>query len=172
MGKLPLARLKSPSDHHHHRCPGRVPGLRTCIHNFISPPAPRLRYPHAKFLITRHPEPRIRFKSSSESATPIIEVPGPHEVKSEATGDLKPLPRTRLANLAKNRRDCDWSDVYSVSRFRTRSRLSSSSVSPQCLQNPPRPACSKVHSHSVFCRTLRGRVDIEAPGQTFRVAHA
>ena len=69
--------------------------------------------PKVKFFITGHPEPRIRTGFRLKLLRPITEVLKLHEVKPEIVdSDIKLFFQTRLANLAKNRSDCDLTDGW------------------------------------------------------------
>jgi len=69
--------------------------------------------PNVKFFITGRPEPRIRSGFRLESLTPVTEVLKLHEVKPEVVdGDIKLFFRTQLTRLAKNRSDCDVTEVW------------------------------------------------------------
>ena len=69
--------------------------------------------PSVKFFITGRPEARIRSGFRLESLVPITEVLKLHEVKPEVVdNDIKLFFRTRLASLAKNRSDCDFTEDW------------------------------------------------------------
>ena len=69
--------------------------------------------PGVKFFITGRPEARIRSGFRLESLVPITEVLKLHEVKPEVVdNDIKLFFRTRLASLAKNRSDCDFTEDW------------------------------------------------------------
>jgi len=69
--------------------------------------------PYVKFFITGRPEPRIRSGFRLESLTPITEVLKLHEVKPEVVdSDIKLFFRVQLTRLAKNRSDCDVTEVW------------------------------------------------------------
>ena len=65
--------------------------------------------PNVKFFITGRPEPRIRSGFRLTSLRPITEVFRLHEVEqSSVDGDIKLFFRTQLADISKNRSDCDF----------------------------------------------------------------
>jgi len=65
--------------------------------------------PNVKFFITGRPEPRIRSGFRLKSLRPITEVLRLHNVKrSSVDSDIKLFFRTRLADIAKTRSDCDF----------------------------------------------------------------
>jgi len=69
--------------------------------------------PNVKFFITGRPESRIRSGFRLQSLIPITEVLKLHEVKPEAVdNDIKLFFRTELTRLAKNRSDCDLTEVW------------------------------------------------------------
>src|SRR5882757_9360036 len=69
--------------------------------------------PKVKFFITGRPEPRIRSGFRLESLQPITEIFRLHDVKrSSVDGDIKLFFRTRLADIAKTRSDCDFTEEW------------------------------------------------------------
>jgi len=69
--------------------------------------------PQVKFFITGRPEPRIRSGFRLESLRPITEVLRLHDVdRSSVDGDIKLFFRTRLADIAKTRSDCDFTEDW------------------------------------------------------------
>jgi len=65
--------------------------------------------PNVKFFITGRPEPRIRSGFRLKSLRPVTEVLRLHDVKhSSVDSDIKLFFRTRLADIAKTRSDCDF----------------------------------------------------------------
>jgi len=69
--------------------------------------------PYVKFFITGRPEPRIRSGFRLQPLTPITEVFKLHEVKPEMVGsDIKLFFQMQLTHLAKNRSDCDMTEVW------------------------------------------------------------
>ena len=75
--------------------------------------------PEVKFFITGRPEPRVRSGFRLESLRPITEVLKLHDVeRSSVDSDIKLFFRTRLANIAKTRSDCDvtedWPSSYDI----------------------------------------------------------
>jgi len=69
--------------------------------------------PNVKFFITGRPESRIRSGFRLQSLVPITEVLKLHEVKPETVdSDIKLFFQTQLADLAKNRSDCDLTEVW------------------------------------------------------------
>ena len=66
------------------------------------------KIPNAKFFITGRPEPRIRSGFRLKSLLPITEVLKLHEAKPEVVdSDIKLFFQSQLADLTKNRSDCD-----------------------------------------------------------------
>ena len=71
------------------------------------------RIPHVKFFITGRPEPRIRSGFRLESLRPITEVFRLHDVeRSSVDHDIKLYFRTQLADIAKSRSDCDFTEDW------------------------------------------------------------
>jgi len=75
--------------------------------------------PNVKFFITGRPEPRIRSGFRLKSLRPITEVLRLHDVKrSSVDSDIKLFFRTRLADIAKTRSDCnfthDWPNPLDI----------------------------------------------------------
>ena len=71
------------------------------------------RIPHVKFFITGRPEPRIRSGFRLESLRPITQVFRLHDVaRSSVDHDIKLFFRTQLADIAKSRSDCDFSEDW------------------------------------------------------------
>ena len=75
--------------------------------------------PQVKFFITGRPEPRIRSGFRLESLRPITEVLKLHDVeRASVDSDIKLFFRTRLAEIAKTRSDCDltqdWPGSYDI----------------------------------------------------------
>ena len=71
------------------------------------------RIPHVKFFITGRPEPRIRSGFRLESLRPITEVFRLHNVaRSSVDHDIKLYFRTQLADIAKSRSDCDFTEDW------------------------------------------------------------
>jgi len=75
--------------------------------------------PNVKFFITGRPEPRIRSGFRLKSLRPITEVLRLHDVKrSSVDSDIKLFFRTRLADIAKTRSDCnftqDWPNLLDI----------------------------------------------------------
>ena len=69
--------------------------------------------PDVKFFITGRPEPRIRSGFRLESLRPITEVFRLHNVeRSSVDGDIKLFFRTKLAEVAKTRSDCDFTEDW------------------------------------------------------------
>ena len=69
--------------------------------------------PEVKFFITGRPEAQIYSGFRLEPLRPITEVFKLHDVeRSSVDDDLKLFFQTRLASLAKNRRDCDLPDEW------------------------------------------------------------
>ena len=69
--------------------------------------------PLVKFFITGRPEPRIRSGFRLESLQPHTDVLRLHDVKQElVNNDIKLFFRTRLANIAKHRSDCDFTEEW------------------------------------------------------------
>ena len=69
--------------------------------------------PHVKFFITGRPEPRIRSGFRLESLRPITEVLRLHDVeRSSVDNDIKLYFRTQLADIAKSRSDCDFTEDW------------------------------------------------------------
>jgi hypothetical protein len=69
--------------------------------------------PKVKFFITGRPEPPIRSGFRLKLLQPITEVLKLHEVKPEVVdNDIKLFFQTKLANLAKNRSDCDLTEEW------------------------------------------------------------
>jgi len=67
------------------------------------------KIPSVKFFITGRPEPRIRSGFRLKSLRPITEVLRLHDVeRSSVDSDIKLFFRTRLADIAKTRSDCDF----------------------------------------------------------------
>ena len=65
--------------------------------------------PHVKFFITGRPEPRIRSGFRLPALRPITEVFKLHDIERlSVDADIKLFLRTRLAEIAKNRSDCDF----------------------------------------------------------------
>ena len=72
--------------------------------------------PEVKFFITGRPEPPIRSGFRLESFRPITEVLRLHEVEpSSVDSDIKLFFRTRLADIAKTRSDCDFLEDWPTS---------------------------------------------------------
>ena len=66
------------------------------------------KIPHVKFFITGRPEPRIRSGFRLKPLRPITEVFRLHNVeRSSVDQDIKLFFRTKLAEIAKTRSDCD-----------------------------------------------------------------
>ena len=71
------------------------------------------RIPHVKFFITGRPEPRIRSGFRLKSLRPITEVFKLHDVtRSLVDHDIKLYLRTRLADIAQSRSDCDFTEDW------------------------------------------------------------
>ena len=75
--------------------------------------------PNVKFFITGRPEPRSRSGFRLKSLRPITEVLRLHDVKrSSVDSDIKLFFRTRLADIAKTRSDCnftqDWPNLLDI----------------------------------------------------------
>ena len=71
------------------------------------------RIPHIKFFITGRPEPRIRSGFRLESLRPITEVFRLHDVaRSSVDHDIKLYIRTQLADIARSRSDCDFTEGW------------------------------------------------------------
>jgi len=75
--------------------------------------------PSVKFFITGRPEPRIRTGFRLKSLLPITDVLKLHEVKPETVNnDIKLFFQTQLAELAKERSDCDlmegWPSPFEI----------------------------------------------------------
>ena len=71
------------------------------------------RIPLAKFFITGRPEPRIRSGFRLESLRPHTEVLRLHEVKPDlVNSDIKLFLGTQLANIIKNRSNCDFTEGW------------------------------------------------------------
>ena len=69
--------------------------------------------PKVKFFITGRPEPRIRSGFRLKPLLPITEVLKLHEVKPGAVNnDIKLYLQIQLAELAKNRSDCDFTEDW------------------------------------------------------------
>ena len=69
--------------------------------------------PHIKFFITSRPEPRIWSGFRLESLQPITEVLRLHDVeRCSVDSDIKLFFRTKLANIAKARSDCNFRDDW------------------------------------------------------------
>jgi len=72
--------------------------------------------PHVKFFITGRPEPRIRSGFRLGALQPITSVLILHDVRpSSIDFDIKLFLRTRLADVAKNRSDCDITEDWPYS---------------------------------------------------------
>ena len=79
--------------------------------------------PQVKFFITGRPEPRIRSGFRLESLRPITEVFKLHDVeRASVDRDITLFLRTRLAEIAKTRSDCDltedWPGSYDIDVLR------------------------------------------------------
>jgi len=77
------------------------------------------KIPFVKFFITGRPEPRIRSGFRLESLRPHTDVLKLHEVQpSLVDSDIKLFFKTRFAEIAKNRSDCnfeeDWPGTYYI----------------------------------------------------------
>jgi len=71
------------------------------------------KIPHVKFFITGRPEPRIRSGFRLELLRPITEVLRLQDVqRSLVDGDIKLFFRTRLADIAKARSDCNFTQEW------------------------------------------------------------
>ena len=71
------------------------------------------RIPRVKFFITGRPEPRIRSGFRLTPLRPITEVFRLHDVeRSLVDHDIKLYFRTRLADIAKSRSDCDFTEDW------------------------------------------------------------
>ena len=71
------------------------------------------RIPQVRFFITGRPEPRIRSGFRLESLRPITEVLKLHDVaRSSVDHDIKLYFRTQLADIAKSRSDCDFTEDW------------------------------------------------------------
>jgi hypothetical protein len=71
------------------------------------------RIPRVKFFITGRPEPRIRSGFRLESLRPITEVFKLHDVaRTSVDHDIKLYFRTQLADIAKSRSDCDFTEDW------------------------------------------------------------
>ena len=69
--------------------------------------------PHVKFFITGRPEPRIRSGFRLKPLQPITEVLRLHEVEpSSVDEDIKLFFRTRLADIAETRSDCNFMEIW------------------------------------------------------------
>jgi len=69
--------------------------------------------PNVKFFITGHPEPRIRSGFRLKPLQPITEVLRLHDVKhSSVDSDIKLFFRTWLAEIAKTRSDCNFTEDW------------------------------------------------------------
>jgi len=69
--------------------------------------------PNVKFFITGRPEPRIRSGFRLESLRPITEVLKLHNVeRSSVDSDIKLFFKTRFAEIAKTRSDCDFTQDW------------------------------------------------------------
>ena len=69
--------------------------------------------PDVKFFITGRPEPRIRSGFRLQSLRPITEVFRLHDVKrSSVDDDIKRFFRTKLADIAKARSDCNFTQDW------------------------------------------------------------
>ena len=69
--------------------------------------------PRVRFLITGRPEPRIRSGFRLAALRPITEVLKLHDVKRPLVDvDIKLYLRTRLADIARNRSDCDVTEDW------------------------------------------------------------
>ena len=69
--------------------------------------------PNVKFFITGRPEPRIRSGFRLKSLRPVTEVLRLHDVKrSSVDSDIKLFFRTRLADIAKARSDCNFTQDW------------------------------------------------------------
>jgi len=69
--------------------------------------------PHVKFFITGRPEPRIRSGFRLRALRPITEVLKLHDVKRPLVDiDIKLYLRTRLADIARNRSNCDITEDW------------------------------------------------------------
>jgi len=69
--------------------------------------------PDVKFFITGRPEPRIRSGFRLQLLRPITEVFRLHNVeRSSVDGDIRLFFRTRLADIAKARSDCNFSEDW------------------------------------------------------------
>ena len=69
--------------------------------------------PQVKFFITGRPEPRIRTGFRLELLRPITEVLKLHDVeRSSVDADIKLFLETRLAEVAKTRSDCDFTESW------------------------------------------------------------
>ena len=71
------------------------------------------KIPRAKFFITGRPEPRIRSGFRLKPLRPITEIFRLHDVeRSSVDHDIKLFFRTRLADVAKTRSDCDFTEDW------------------------------------------------------------
>ena len=71
------------------------------------------KIPDAKFFITGRPEPRIRSGFRLKPLRPITEVFRLHDVeRSSVNRDIELFFRTRLAEIAKTRSDCDFTQDW------------------------------------------------------------
>ena len=71
------------------------------------------KIPHVKFFITGRPEPRIRSGFRLELLRPCTDVLRLHDVKPElVNSDIKLFFRTRFANIAKHRSDCNFTEEW------------------------------------------------------------
>jgi hypothetical protein len=71
------------------------------------------KIPHVKFFITGRPEPRIRSGFRLKPLRPITEVFRLHDVeRSSVDHDIKLFFRTQLADIAKTRSDCDFTQDW------------------------------------------------------------
>jgi len=71
------------------------------------------KIPNVKFFITGRPEPRIRSGFRLKSLRPITEVLKLHDVeRSSVDRDIKLFFRTRLADIAKTRSDCSFTQDW------------------------------------------------------------
>jgi len=69
--------------------------------------------PQVKFFITGRPEPRIRSGFRLKSLRPVTEVLKLHDVeRSSVDSDIKLFFRTRLADIAKTRSNCDFAEDW------------------------------------------------------------
>jgi len=72
-----------------------------------------IEIPNVKFFITGQPEPRIRLGFHLESLILVTEVLKLHEVNPEAVdSDIELFFQIELANLVKNRSDCDLTEYW------------------------------------------------------------